>query len=218
MNNRFFYYCHFVFVTLLVCALFCGCTKEEATHHAPPLILDKNTVLIEKDNKTLYGTGRVLFNQPLFGLFSKELYSIKTELTGENSSFVLHSHFTGFSKRDGIKVSFIRDKTALIIQTGGPRHPPQELFTDERHFVKNQVLTVRVEVQNGTENFINIRVWNAYTNPTGYLKKRNLYLSQRNLIADSTGSLFYSKGEGMLWGVELNNARLLDIFREPVNQ
>ena len=206
----FFYF----FIILLFC---CGCSPT-VKYQVESVVLDTKTVQLTEDKKTLYGTGRVLFNQPLFGLFSKELYFIKAELFNENSSFVLHSHFTGFKTQDGIKVFFIREENQLIIRVSTPTYPVQELQTVKNYFVKNQKLEIYVEVQNGTENSINIRVWDVYINPSGYLKTNTSFLSRQNLIVNSEDLLFYSRGQGLLWGAELNRVRLLEIFRESVNQ
>ncbi len=194
-----------------------GCSPD-VENQTGFLIVDKETVQFSKDEKVLEGVGRVLFQQPLFGLYSKELYFIKTELFHENSSLVLHSHFSGFVKEDGIKVSFIRDVNSLIIKVSTPAYPVQELYKDEDYFVRNQMLEIYTEVHNGTENFISVKVWSTYINPSGSLKKSTPFLSQQNLIVDSGDTLFYSKGQGMLWGVSLNKVRLIKITRESLSQ
>ena len=213
-----------------------------------PLILDKDTLQIAEDKKTLQGTGRVLFKTPLLGLYSKEMYLIKAQLFHENSSLILYSHFSGFAQQDGIKIFFIRgqlpppapqnfttsglfspfvklkkkdtvrDKNSLIIKASTTSYPTQTLYTDPDYFIKNQNLEVYIEVQNGTDNFISIKIWDAYTNPSGYVKEPMRFLSQQNLIVNSSDFLFYSKGQGMLWGVQLNKVRLNSTSREPVNQ
>ena len=201
---------------LFVFLLSFGCSPG-VENKAGFFILDKESVQLT-DKKVLEGTGRVLFKQPLFGLYSKELYFIKTELFQENSSLVLHSHFSGFMKQDGIKVFFIRDKNSLLIKVSTPAYPVQELYKEENYFIRNQTLEIYIEVHNGTENFISVKVWDTYINPSGSLKKSTPFLSQQNLIVNSESTLFYSKGQGMLWGVSLNKARLTKIFRESISQ
>ena len=171
-----------------------------------------------EDKKTLEGTGRLLFKIPLFGVYSKEIYFIKAQLFNEKSSLILYSHFTGFAQEDGIKIFFIRNKNNLIIKTSTTSYPIQILHTDKNYFTKNQNIEMYIEVQNGTENFISIRIWDAYINPSGYVKEHTFFLSQRNLIVDSKDFLFYSKGEGMLWGLQLNKVRLNFASRGPINK
>ena len=196
---------------------FCSCSPT-VKDREKPLILDKDTIQAAEDRKTLQGTGRILFKTPLLGLYSKEIYFIKAQLFNESSSLILYSHFSGFAHQDGIKVSFIRDKVSLTIKASTTLYPTQTLYTDTSYFTKNQNLEVYIEVQNGTENFISIKVWDAYTNPSGYLKETSPFLSQQNQIVDSSDFLFYSKGQGMLWGIQLNKVRLNSASRESINQ
>lgn len=202
------------FIVLFFC---CGCSPN-IKYQVKPVVIDTKTVQFTEDKKTLYGTGRVLFNQPLFDLFSRELYFIKAELFNEHSSFVLHSHFTGFKTQNGIRVFFIREEDQLIIRIATPAYPVQDLHVVEGYFINSQKLEIYVEVQNGTENLVNVKVWDKYINPSGYLKKSVSVLLRQNLITSSEDLLFYSKGQGLLWGVELNKVRLIEIFRESVNQ
>ncbi len=197
--------------------LFCGCSPV-VQNQAIPVILDKDTISLTEDKKILQGSGRVLFNQPLFDLFSKELYFIKAEMFNESSSFVLHSHFTGFTQADGIKIFFSRDKNSLTIQISTPNYSFQHLYTDEKYFIQNQTLQIYTEAYNRSKNLIGIKVWRTDINPTGYLKQSISFLSRQNLLADSQELIFYSRGQGMLWGVELNKVRLIKIFRESLNQ
>lgn len=207
-----------MFLLLLFVFLFSFGCSPVAENQAEFLILDKESVQLSKEKKVLEGVGRVLFTQPLFGLYSKELYFINTELFHEQSSFVLHSHFTGFMKEDGIKISFIRNQNSLFIKASTPAYSVQEFYKDENYFIKNQKLEIYVEVHNGTENFISFRIWDTYINPSGSLKTVASFLSEQNLVTDSKNVLFYSKGQGMLWGVRLNKARLIKISRESVSQ
>ena len=197
--------------------LLCHCSPVKQ-YHADPLILDNQTIQFLKNEKVLSGTGRVLFNQPLFGLYSKELYFIKAQLFNEDSSLVLHSHFTGFVKKDGIKIFFTRNKNNLIIKAATPAYPDQHLSIKNNYFIKNQNLEAHIQVQNGTDDFINIKIWDVYINPSEHLKKSTPFLLRQNLIIDSESAVFYSTGKGMLWGIELNKARLIKIFRNSVNQ
>ena len=196
--------------------IFCSCSPKINLSPVHPVILDKASISL--DQKVLSGTGRVLFNQPLFGLFSKEFYFINANLFDEESVFILHSHFTGFAKEDGIKVFFRRDKHTLTIELATPSYPLQILNTQENYFLKNQNIKVYLEITNGSKNFVEVKIWNSYINPTQYLKKSANFFSIENLIADSNDFIFYSKGQGLLWGVELNKAQLKEIQRRSIEQ
>ena len=204
---------------VLVCfcfLFFCACSVDV---HIPPaelVILDKNS--LSKEQNILSGTGRVVFNQPLFGLFSKEFYFINVELINEDSFLILHSHFTNFVKEDGIKVFFKKVKTKLLVSVSTPSYPVQLLYEQENYFKQNNNLNIHVEIQNGGDHFIHVKIWDSIINPTGYLKKEVDFFSSQNLIADSHDLMFYSRGHGLLWGVELHNARLLKIERRSIAQ
>ena len=190
--------------------------KTEQLFSSTPLIIDTNT--LNKVEERVHGSGRILFNQPLFGLYSKELYFIKARLQNEDSSLMLHSHFTGFKHTDGVRVVFTKEKNNLLIKIATPKHPFQIAQKKENYFDQNQNLEVYVELKNGAEDFVQFKIWNVYINPTGYVKQVYPYLSKRNLMADSDDLTFYSKGEGLLWGVELTKAELIKAERKSINQ
>ena len=207
-----------VLIKILIFCFYSACSPS-LLYKAEPLILDKKTLFTaEESPNTLKGSGRILFDVPLFGLHSKELYFIKARFFNEDSFLTLHSHFTGFDKQDGIQISFVRDKNRLIINALTPHYPAQPLYVKDNYFSKNQILEVRVQIQNGIKNFIHIKIWNLYINPTGYLKINESTLTKQNLMANSSDLIFYSKGQGMLWGMELDKIHLLTVFRESVSQ
>ena len=196
----------------------CGCFAPELLPPTKPFILDKTTVSLDTNTKTLSGTGRVLFKQALFGLFSKEFYFFNAHFIDEDSFFILHSHFTGFAKEDGLQVFFKRTKNNLTIELSTPSYPPQTLYTQENYFLKNQVLKFYIEITNGSKNKVEIKIWDSTVNPTKYLKKEADFFSKENLMVDSQGLIFYSQGQGLLWGVELNKITLKEIKRKSIEQ
>ena len=200
----------------IICLLLASCSlpNEKLTK---PILIDK-TLTLAKNKKTIEGTGRVLFDQALFSLNSKELYSLKAEFFQEDSWLTLHSHLQSFQKEDGIKIFFIREGETLIIEAATPNHKRQSLYKEEGFFTNNQQMYVYVEVHNGTKNFIHIRIWNRHLNPTGYLKTTYSFISDQGLLADSSEQTFYSKGRGLLWGMELYKARLVEVLRESTGK
>ena len=199
----------------IICLLLASCSFPD--EKLKPILIDK-TLTLAKNKKTIEGTGRVLFDQALFSLNSKELYSLKAEFFQEDSWLTLHSHLQSFQKEDGIKIFFIRERETLIIEAATPNHKKQSLYKEEGFFTNNQQMYVYVEVHNGTKNFIHIRIWNRHLNPTGYLKTTYFFISDQGLLADSSEQTFYSKGRGLLWGMELYKARLVEVLRESTGK
>lgn len=206
-----------LFIPLVAVFLCYSCSPPPITPKAKPIIIDQATLELSSDGKTLQGTGRILFNQPLFGLYSKELYFVKAEFLHNHSFFILHSHLSDFSKQDGIKVLLRRENNDLILYASTPDQKTQRLGTEPDYFLGNQKLALYIEIENGTENLVDIAVWNFYINPRGNLKTPSLLFSRQNQLNLSPDPLFYSKGQGILWGVELNGIRLIEISRESPN-
>ena len=202
------------FVTVFLCT---NCLSPPVNPKAKPIIIDKATLEFSSEGTELQGTGRVLFDQPLFGLYSKELYFVKAKFLHSHSSFILHSHLSDFSKQDGVKILFERESNTLNFYVSTPDQRMQKLGMKPDYFLKNQELALYIEVENGTENFVDIKIWNFFINPRGNLKIPSVFFSQQNQLTFSDSHLFYSKGQGILWGAELNGIRLIKISREPLN-
>ena len=202
------------FATVFLCT---NCLPPPVNPKPKPLIIDKATLELSPEGKELQGTGRVLFDQPLFGLYSKELYFVKAKFLHSHSSLILHSHLSDFNKQDGIKVLLKREGNDLNFHASTPDHRMQKLSVKPGYFLQNQELALYIEIENGTENFIDIRIWNFFVNPRGNLKIPSVFFSQQNQLTLSDNYLFYSKGQGILWGAELNEIRLIEISRESLN-
>ena len=118
----------------IICLLLASCSFSDK-NQAKPILIDK-TLTLAKNKKTIEGTGRVLFDQALFSLNSKELYSLKAEFFQENSWLTIHSHLQSFQREDGIKIFFIREGETLIIEAATPNHKRQSLYEEEGFFYK----------------------------------------------------------------------------------
>ena len=196
--------------TLIFWLLLTGCSPSDNIK-ANPVIIDK-TLTVNK--KGIKGSGRLFFNQALFGLNSKELYSLKAEFFHENSRLILHSHFSGFKSLDGIKVFFIREGENLTVKVGTPNWKEKILYKEEGFFTTTKIVYFYIEAQNGIEDMVRVQIWNRYFNPTGHLKTTVSSISDQNLLADSFPERFYSKGQGLLWGLELDKIQLIEALRE----
>lgn len=204
-------------ILLITTSLCYGCLSPPTSPKAKPIPIDKTTLELSSDGKTLQGTGRVLFDQPLFGLYSRELYFVKAEFLHPHSSFILHSHLSDFSKQDGVRVLLHRENNDLNLYVSTPGYKTQKLSTKPDYFLGNQRVALYIKVENGTENLVDVAVWNFYINPRGNLKTPSVLFSRQNQLSFSNNPLFYSKGQGILWGAELNEIRLIEIFRESPN-
>ena len=149
---------------------------------------------------------------------SIELYALKAEFFHESSRLILHSHFSDFKKQDGVQIIFLREATDLSIKVSTPNYKEKSLYKEEGFFTNNRELYFYVEVQNGIKDFVRVKIWNRYLNPTGHLKKVASFISDQNLLADSFSKRFYSKGQGLLWGMELDKIRLIEAVRESGNR
>ena len=197
-------------------AIIVSCSPLDETR-VKPVIIDK-TLTPQDNGKTFKGTGRLLFQKPLFRLNSTELYTLQANFFHTNSQLILHSHFQGFQKGNGIKIFFIREGSSLFIAAATPNYNKQSLYRGESFFFDSQELYVHVQVQNGIKGSVRIKIWNRWLNPTGYLKKTNAFVSSQNLLTDSFQRPFYSKGKGVLWGLELKKIHLLKTLRESENR
>ena len=182
-------------VTLSLCY---GCLSPPVNPKAKPILIDKATLELSSDGKTLQGTGRVLFDQPLFGLYSKELYFVKAEFLHPYSSLIIHSHLSDFSKQDGVRVLLHRESNDLSLYISTPGYRTQKLSTESDYFLGNQRVALYIEIENGTKNLVDVAVWNFYINPRGNLKTPSLLFSRQNQFTFSNNPLFYSKGQGIL--------------------
>ena len=186
---------------LMVILFLCyGCFPPSAGPKAKPIIIDQATLELSPDGSTIQGTGRVLFEQPLFGLNSKELYFIKADFFHSDSFLILHSHLSDFVKQDGVKVLLKREGNDLVLYASTPGHRTRPLSEIPDYFLSSQQLSLYIEIENGTENFVDMTVWDFYTNPTGYLKTPFTLFSRQNQLARLFRDSFLFKGTGDFMG------------------
>ena len=203
-------------ILLITGMLFCqGCFfPPSGEFPIQPALKNRADIELSSNEKTLKGKGRIVFDQPLFSLKSKELYLLTADFFHSNSSLILHSHFSDFSKQDGVKVFFEKEDEDLILSASTPGHLKQGLGAIPDYFLKNLRLSLYIEVENGIEDFVGIQIWDFYINPKGRLKSPAPFLSRQNRKASSSDMIFYSRGEGILWGLELNEVRLIQAVRK----
>ena len=154
---------------------------------------------------------RLVSQSTLPGVLSKEHYLIKAYFP-EDSRLELFSHFQGFDLEDGVKIYFLREKRGLTIKISVQGFPEKILFEREDYFSSSLEGDWTLEIDNGTNYGFRVRVWENWTNKSGFLKTKSKILTNENLLADSLskGLTFYDRGWGLKWGFKLFRVRLIE--------
>ena len=160
-------------------------------------------------------TARFISKTALSGILSKEYYLIKAYFPADPSRLDLFSHFSGFDWEDGINVQLERKKIGLVIKISVQGYPDHILFEREDYFLNSNEVDFSVEVENGTNYGFRVRIWENFVNRSGILKNKIEVLTGENLIADSLleNLTFYTKGQGLKWGLRLFRSRLIEGVR-----
>ncbi len=145
------------------------------------------------------------------GVLSKEYYLIKAYFPKKDSHLKLFSHYRGFDFEDGVRVLFEREGDSLRIKISVKGWPEKVLFEKENYFSNQNELDCSVEVDNGTSYGFRVQVWENFVNRTGILKDKAGLLTDENLLVDSLQEnlTFYTKGQGLKWGIQLFRAQLI---------
>ena len=191
---------------------FCCCFCNKAFIAMSKQVIDQNQV--QEDSSVI----RLTSQKTLSGILSKEYYLVKAYFQEDNSKLELFSHFSGFELEDGVKVHFVRKEMGLVIKASVQGFPDKTLFKKEDYFSNSNEVDFSVEVDNGTNYGFRVRVWENFTNKSGILKNKTGVLTDENLIADSLSDnlTFYTKGQGIRWGLKLFRVRLTEGARIPL--
>jgi len=157
------------------------------------------------------GIDRFVSKNTLSGILSKEYYVVQADLPSDQSQVELFSHFRGFDLEDGVRVQLQRHKMDLMIYISVSGYPKRMLLTKNNYFVDSQTLDMTIAVENGTRYGFRVQVWENFINKTGVLKESKDILTAENLLVDSLfeGFTFYTKGQGVKWGLKLSYAHFI---------
>lgn len=157
------------------------------------------------------GQGRLLFNDRLLGINSREHYRIEGRFLGAEGEVALHSHFNGFMVHDGLVLRFQRHDNHLHVLASAPGYPEREIKEIADFFSPSRsTFSFRVEVADGGVDGIEITIWNERRIlKTAKWEKLDTF-TRKTAIFDSVrdGIFFFSNGEGARWGIEINRAEL----------
>lgn len=212
-------------ISLLFCVWAClACAKSIDTSDRAALdegvIVDSSTLLLNSGSLT--GTGRYLVNTSLRTSRS----NIHLNLAGQfidpvNSFFILHLFFDDFFYDVGVQLRFV-----LVDNPAGGKSIDVEFAEPGKSFrhltqiddVLNSDLSfnIRIEAHNQLNNTRRILIWNNFitlqSNKVIDLDK----IMEGNTKYDSlsTNMVFFEWGQGLRWGLNLNQMRVSKFNRE----
>ena len=182
----------------------CSCNKAFIAENKS--FIEQNSV--QNDSSVI----RFVSKKTLSGVLSKEYYLLKAYFQAKYSKLELFSHFRGFDLEDGVKIQFERESAQLSIKISVQGYPNKILFEKEDYFLNSNEVDFSLEVDNGTNYGFRVRIWKNFVNRNGILKSKTEVLNGENLIADSLLKklTFYTKGQGLKWGLKLFRVRLIE--------
>lgn len=185
--------------------VFCFCSCDSFFISKTSETLKQDT--IQADSSTLF----FISENNLGAVLSEEYYQIKAHFPSSDTHLNLFSHFSGFQWEDGVKLSLKRQGDALLIKISAPSYPEKILFQQEDYFSSSNEVDLTIAVENGTNYGFRVRVWENFINKNGILKEPREFLSDENLLADSLleQMSFYSKGQGLKWGIKSFRVNLI---------
>ncbi|MEO0335264.1 MAG: hypothetical protein AAF202_02655, partial [Pseudomonadota bacterium] len=162
------------------------------------------------------GAGRIEFSKPLLNTNSAEHYVLEWLPNAAEPWFVeLHSHFSGFSHKDGIQIRFENEDNIVTVKVSSPGYPYKdsvELF----EFEENQRIRIRMEVHDGISAGARIVVWHDLVtfDERNYESQPRIFLGNHSFDSFEEGWSFRSHGKSLFWGVEFDGVRLSRAKRE----
>ena len=152
----------------------------------------------------------------LAGIISREFYEVKARFSKE-SYLELLSHSRVPHLGDGIRIKIDREKDKLIIRAGTQGYPLKILLERENYFINQFEIDWTLEIENGTLYGFRVQIWENFLNKSGFIKQKTELLTKENQITDSLEQAltFYTKGQGLQWGVKTFKSELISVFRIP---
>lgn len=190
--------------------LFTACAK--APHS---LFTKEDLTLYEKkfshDEKTFYSPNN------LSGILSKEYYEIKARFSTEKSSLKLFSHSRHPNLNDGVQIKINREDEKIKVVLAVQAYPEKVLFEKNNYFENQLEIDWTLKVENGTRYGFRVQIWENFLNTTGIIKQPTSLLTKQNQLADSLKKslTFYTKGQGLKWGIRTFKSDLISAFRIP---
>ena len=153
---------------------------------------------LQQSGKTLSGTGRIVFNDPLTEVGSNKNFDLSFSLE-DGSSFTLITHSTN-KLEQGVEVRFSRQGTSLKVtfRVQGSENDVSDAFLD---VVASGPLRFFVDAHN-SESPAHFLIWKG--DATSFDEENAL------LNSESDGMAVPGNGSGNFWGMSLENATLIE--------
>jgi hypothetical protein len=161
-------------------------------------------------------SGKWLFKGLLRGLNSREHFVLAAEFLAPTATVALHSHFNGFVWRDGAVVTFERRDGRLFLSLGVPGFQPRRSELPEGFVGADGRFKARIEVHNGLASGVRVLVWRYNESLQGEVERPRPFIGAANADFDSraAGWIFPAHGRGAHWGVEFDDARIVNAYRD----
>jgi hypothetical protein len=195
----------------------CACSSRTETENDKKFdafTADKSS-LLENLSVAPLGTGRLMFTDPLGGFDSREHYILEFRFLEDGAELRLWSHFSSFQRADGVEIIFRRNGDQVQVLMSTPGAPAQAL--EEWTWASERTpLRLRVEIHNGVAEGARGLVWNDKISRDGLVWSQLDQVHEANALIDSRrlSHLFFSKGQGLFWGLELDRVEVLTAKRE----
>lgn len=199
--------------------LLSACVEKPIDQNVNWSAVSTQNELLHASDQGVRGSGKIEMPDILTSLNSKEHYFIEFELLSETSYLVLHSHFSGFSLRDGVEIRFYKKSEECLgqvsVSLSTPGYLAQELGCLDG-VKETDRLRLRLEVHDGVPEGVHFFLWQDQVSLQGEV------LSSLNIVSVQTsqvntreeGRLFFSHGRGPFWGVEFEQVYLYQLRRE----
>ena len=189
------------FLILFYISFFSGCKLDKPA-------VSEHKVMYSK-SQVLDGNSSLIFKDTLSQIHSFAYYLLDAELYFKDSYIILHSHFNGLIKQDGIRIKFKRTDLDLKVFVSTPQFSYQLFFEQKNRFIEDTNIQFVIKVDN-SGTYPSLKIWNSVINLQGSVKQNTRFLSLQNLIQDSESFPLFlkSQGRGVRWGLELHKASL----------
>lgn len=159
---------------------------------------------------------RLIFRDRLTGINSAEHYRLELRFPQDGSHTILQSHFSSFSKRDGVELKLARSGLDLKAFISSPDRTEFALGTYPNLFVHSDLHRFRVEVHDGVANGVRLIAWVEDASPEAprRIGLESITIETAWLDSDEKGFFSSTHGRGIRWGLETQGVLVKAAHRE----
>lgn len=168
------------------------------------------------DTQALESREQWVFNGVLKGLNSKEHFVLEGQFLANVGQVKLYSHFNDFRWRDGVLIGLRLEEQKMFMQIGVPGFAVREEDLPAIFLRSDGRFKMRIEVHNAGIEGVRVLVWKYGYSKKGEVETIRPFIDETNADFDSMeqGMVFTDHGRGVKWGIEFENARIIQAFRE----